>query len=130
MPYVSQPDFDRLLWCADLNCVRGEDSFVRAAWAARPLLWQIYAQAENAHLEKLQAWLARYPAPAAAHALIRAWNQAPGAPAPQQALAGALARTRLGRMEPGGARLGRRPGGAPRFGDALADFCAELAKTS
>ena len=44
LPFVSQPDFDRLLWCADLNFVRGEDSFVRAAWAARPLVWQIYPQ--------------------------------------------------------------------------------------
>ncbi|MVW70578.1 elongation factor P maturation arginine rhamnosyltransferase EarP [Bordetella sp. 15P40C-2] len=79
VPFVAQPDFDRLLWCADLNFVRGEDSFVRAAWAARPLVWQIYAQDEDAHLDKLQAWLARYPGPPAAQALIRAWNRAPGA---------------------------------------------------
>ena len=59
---VSQPDFDRLLWCADLNFVRGEDSFVRAAWAARPLVWQIYPQHDQVHLDKLEAWLARYPA--------------------------------------------------------------------
>lgn len=75
IPFVTQTDFDRLLWCADLNFVRGEDSFVRAAWAARPLVWQIYPQDDDAHLQKLEAWLARYPAPPAAHALIRAWNQ-------------------------------------------------------
>ncbi|CAM4254652.1 elongation factor P maturation arginine rhamnosyltransferase EarP [Bordetella muralis] len=74
VPFVPQPDFDRLLWCADLNFVRGEDSFVRAAWAARPLVWQIYPQEENVHLEKLEAWLTRYPAPAEAQAAIRAWN--------------------------------------------------------
>ena len=62
LPFVSQPDFDRLLWCADLNFVRGEDSFVRAAWAARPLVWQIYPQHDPVHLDKLEAWLARYPA--------------------------------------------------------------------
>jgi uncharacterized repeat protein (TIGR03837 family) len=77
VPFVSQPDFDRLLWCADLNFVRGEDSFVRAAWAARPLVWQIYAQDEDAHLDKLQAWLSRYPGPPEARTLIRAWNRAP-----------------------------------------------------
>lgn len=130
VPYVSQPDFDRLLWCADLNCVRGEDSFVRAAWAARPLLWQIYAQAENAHLEKLQAWLARYPAPAAAHALMRAWNQAPGAPAPQQALAGALAEPAWGEWNQAARAWDAAQAARPDLGDALADFCAELAKTS
>ncbi|KAG0751931.1 hypothetical protein G6F24_013918 [Rhizopus arrhizus] len=90
LPFVAQPDFDRLLWCADLNFVRGEDSFIRAAWAARPLVWQIYPQEENIHLEKLESWLARYPAPDPAHALIRAWNQpetAQTAAATAQALA-------------------------------------------
>lgn len=70
LPFVAQPDFDRVLWCADLNLVRGEDSFVRAAWAARPLVWQIYPQEENVHLEKLDAWLARYPAPETAAAAM------------------------------------------------------------
>ncbi|ALM83989.1 elongation factor P maturation arginine rhamnosyltransferase EarP [Bordetella sp. N] len=74
IPFVSQDDYDRLLWCADLNFVRGEDSFLRAAWAARPLVWQIYVQEEQAHLVKLQAWLARYNPPAPARALIEAWN--------------------------------------------------------
>lgn len=60
LPFVSQPDFDRLLWCCDLNGVRGEDSFVRAQWAARPLLWHIYPQEDLAHLDKLDAFLARY----------------------------------------------------------------------
>ena len=81
LPFVSQPDFDRLLWCADLNFVRGEDSFVRAAWAARPLVWQIYPQHDQVHLDKLEAWLARYPATEGARALIRAWNQ-PDSPKP------------------------------------------------
>src|SRR5690606_16865286 len=57
LPFLSQDAFDQLLWCADLNLVRGEDSFVRAQWAGRPLLWHIYPQTENAHLDKLQAWL-------------------------------------------------------------------------
>jgi uncharacterized repeat protein (TIGR03837 family) len=36
-----------LLWLCDINFVRGEDSFVRAQWAARPLVWQIYPQQEG-----------------------------------------------------------------------------------
>ena len=40
VPFVAQDDYDRLLWACDLNFVRGEDSFVRAQWAARPLIWQ------------------------------------------------------------------------------------------
>ena len=80
LPFVSQDDYDRLLWSCDLNAVRGEDSFVRAQWAGRPLLWHIYRQDEDAHLDKLQAFLVRYTAamPAEAAAAFRgmclAWN--------------------------------------------------------
>lgn len=62
IPFVDQPDYDRLLWASDLNIVRGEDSFVRAQWAARPFLWHIYPQQDDAHLDKLQAFLQRYGA--------------------------------------------------------------------
>jgi uncharacterized repeat protein (TIGR03837 family) len=60
--------------------VRGEDSFVRAQWAAHPFVWQIYPQADEAHRDKLEAFLARYSAglpQATADALAqfwRAWN--------------------------------------------------------
>jgi len=77
IPFVAQDRFDALLWGSDLNCVRGEDSVVRALWAARPLLWQLYPQAEDAHLEKLTAWLARAPYAAHVADLIRAWNATP-----------------------------------------------------
>lgn len=60
LPFVEQDDYDRLLWACDLNFVRGEDSFVRAQWAARPFIWQIYQQSENAHVAKLDAFLGRY----------------------------------------------------------------------
>ena len=56
-PFVDQDAFDRRLWACDLNFVRGEDSFVRAQWAARPLVWHIYPQAEDVHLLKLDAFL-------------------------------------------------------------------------
>lgn len=60
VPFLSQANYDRLLAVCDLNIVRGEDSFVRAQWAARPLLWHIYPQHDDAHLAKLGAFLKRY----------------------------------------------------------------------
>lgn len=82
VPFLSQVDYDYLLWCCDLNFVRGEDSFVRAQWAGLPLVWQIYAQADGAHWPKLDAFLQLYCAelpPSAVTALDnfwRAWNGA------------------------------------------------------
>lgn len=60
LPFVAQPDYDRLLWACDLNFVRGEDSFVRAQWAGKPFIWHIYPQDENLHHKKLGAFLQRY----------------------------------------------------------------------
>lgn len=80
LPFVEQQQYDRLLWSCDFNAVRGEDSFVRAQWAGRPLLWHIYEQEENAHWDKLEAFLALYAkglspaASAALEGLWRAWN--------------------------------------------------------
>lgn len=37
IPFLPQAQYDQLLWLCDCNFVRGEDSFVRAQWAARPL---------------------------------------------------------------------------------------------
>jgi len=59
-PFVAQDSFDRRLWFSDVNFVRGEDSFVRAQWAARPFIWHIYPQADAAHAAKLEAFLARF----------------------------------------------------------------------
>ena len=80
LPFSTQDEYDRLLWACDLNFVRGEDSFVRAQWAARPLVWHIYRQDDDAHRVKLEAFLARFlrdadPAVAGATAAFwRAWN--------------------------------------------------------
>jgi uncharacterized repeat protein (TIGR03837 family) len=60
LPFVAQPDYDKLLWACDLNFVRGEDSFVRAQWAGKPFVWHIYPQDENLHHKKLRAFLQRY----------------------------------------------------------------------
>ncbi|MDB5341564.1 MAG: hypothetical protein JWN70_7183 [Planctomycetaceae bacterium] len=78
LPFLPQAAFDRLLWACDVNFVRGEDSFVRAQWAQRPFVWQIYPQAENVHLAKLDAFLDRYLAelkpPSMAEAVRRCWQ--------------------------------------------------------
>ncbi len=60
LPWLPQPEFDRLLWSCDLNLVRGEDSLVRALWAGRPFLWQLYAQRGGAQAAKLDAFLDFY----------------------------------------------------------------------
>ena len=60
LPFVAQPDYDKLLWACDLNFVRGEDSFVRAQWAGKPFIWHIYPQDKDLHHKKLRAFLQRY----------------------------------------------------------------------
>ncbi len=60
LPWLTQRDYDHLLWASDLNFVRGEDSFVRAQWAAVPFVWQIYEQDDGVHADKLQAFLDRF----------------------------------------------------------------------
>lgn len=62
IPFLNQHDYDHLLWACDINFVRGEDSFIRAQWAAKPFIWNIYPQDEDAHLIKLQAFLEKYTA--------------------------------------------------------------------
>lgn len=77
LPFLAHGQYDRLLWACDLNCVRGEDSFVQAQWAARPLIWQPYVQEDGAHWNKLRAFLARYQhglEPETAKLLAEAWQ--------------------------------------------------------
>lgn len=84
VPFLPQARYDELLWSCDCNFVRGEDSFVRAQWAARPFVWQIYPQQDGAHARKLDAFLELYGAglPEAARGatseLMRAWNRITG----------------------------------------------------
>lgn len=74
LPQMAQTEFDRLLWACDLNFVRGEDSLVRALWAGRPCVWQIYPQHDDAHQAKLQAFLDWLQAPPSLRAFHTAWN--------------------------------------------------------
>jgi uncharacterized repeat protein (TIGR03837 family) len=62
LPFVEQERYDELLWACDINFVRGEDSCVRAQWAAKPFIWQVYPQHDGVHLAKLEALRARYTA--------------------------------------------------------------------
>ncbi len=80
LPFVEQDRYDELLWECDVNFVRGEDSCVRAQWAGRPFVWQIYPQHDAVHLKKLEAFLMLYrsqlgsSASQAVDDLWRAWN--------------------------------------------------------
>ena len=100
LPWLAQPEFDRLLWAADLNFVRGEDSWVRAQWAGKPCVWQAYPQDDGAHGAKIEAFLelALAGAPREVAEAIRDWTAAwnalddPAAPLPAwtpETLAGA-----------------------------------------
>jgi uncharacterized repeat protein (TIGR03837 family) len=60
LPMTDQQGYDQLLWSCDFNIVRGEDSFLRAQWAAKPFIWHIYPQEDDYHLIKLQAFMQVY----------------------------------------------------------------------
>ncbi|WP_173291083.1 elongation factor P maturation arginine rhamnosyltransferase EarP [Thiosulfativibrio zosterae] len=75
MPFLPQAAYDELLWLCDLNFVRGEESFVRAQLAAKPFVWHIYPTEDQAHFDKLDAFLAIYPTLAILKQANVAWNQ-------------------------------------------------------
>ncbi len=81
LPFRSQHDYDELLSLCDFNMVRGEDSFVRAQWAAQPFIWHIYPQDDGVHMLKLQAFEHLYldgldtDAAKAWRAFSNGWNQ-------------------------------------------------------
>jgi uncharacterized repeat protein (TIGR03837 family) len=59
---LNHAEFDAVLQACDLNCVRGEDSFVRAHWASAgpwrvPFVWQPYRQEALGHADKLAGWM-------------------------------------------------------------------------
>ncbi|MBI3526442.1 MAG: elongation factor P maturation arginine rhamnosyltransferase EarP [Betaproteobacteria bacterium] len=127
LPFLAEDDYDRVLWACDWNFVRGEDSFVRAQLAARPLVWQAYPQAGNAHGIKLQVFLDRYSGsgdlPRSLDPLWRSWNGL----TPVQGLPGAWAECmeNRGRFE---TAAGQWPAHLEALGDLagnLAQFCAE-----
>lgn len=74
LPWLTQESFDQLLWACDLNFVRGEDSVIRAIWAGKPFVWQIYPQDDDAHEDKLNAFLDMMQAPASLRDFHQLWN--------------------------------------------------------
>lgn len=77
LPFLSPQAYDELLWRCDFNFVRGEDSFVRAQWAAKPFVWHIYPQDDGAHQAKLAAFLQRYleGAPESTQTAVKAMHE-------------------------------------------------------
>lgn len=124
IPFVDQPSFDRLLWSSDLNCVRGEDSLVRALWAGKPLLWHIYPQDDNAHMAKLDAWLALSPFQPLIADVMRAWNQS-STQSSTTLLQQALAPHAWAEWQAGSAHWTRQLAQLPDLAGALVSFCLQ-----
>jgi uncharacterized repeat protein (TIGR03837 family) len=129
VPFLPQDDYDRMLWASDWNFVRGEDSFVRAQWAARPFVWQAYPQEADAHRIKVQSFLARYLGAAvmgSSAGLVDLWAAWNGLlPPARLAPAWTVCRATADGLA---AIAGQWPGRLEALGDLagnLARFCAE-----
>lgn len=124
LPFVEQHRYDELLWACDLNFVRGEDSFVRAQWAARPFVWHIYPQDEDAHMVKLDAFLERFGAglDGSLHRALadfwHAWNHGQGAAEAWPAFEAALPA-----LAEHGERWAERLEAAGELASKLVQFC-------
>ena len=108
---MTQDEYDLLLWSCDFNAVRGEESFIRAQWAGRPLVWHIYPQEDDAHWDKLNAFSTSMRTAlrrrlAALRAFWHAWNAGEGA---AQAWADLLRSTRRCSSMPRPGRMHRSP---------------------
>lgn len=121
LPFLPQLRYDELLWSCDLNFVRGEDSFVRAQWAAKPFVWQIYPQEADAHLVKLDAFLDCHPAGSSLRAFWHAWNGYGALDWPAFAASLPAQRTAAGDWA-------RQLGGRPDLATNLVEFCLERVK--
>lgn len=124
MPFVDQAAFDRLLWSSDLNFVRGEDSLLRALWAGKPLVWQIYMQNENAHMIKLQAWLDQSPYPEFVRKLMEYWNISDRAAFAAQ-LSTSLEPDNWANWQSECVRWSTKLAGYPDLAHSLVGFCAQ-----
>ena len=82
LPYLTQHDYDHLLWACDMNFVRGEDSVVRAFGSGAPLVWHIYPQDDDAHHAKLLAFLKQMQLSDAWCEFHQVWNGLQAGPLP------------------------------------------------
>ena len=130
IPFLPQRQYDRLLWSCDFNFVRGEDSLVRALGSGRPFVWQIYRQADDAHLPKLEAFLRLLPGGPLAD-VMRWWNRMPGVPPAAMLRLIAEAPADLAALPPGLLERLARPDLARRllaFADSLSTHPAPAGK--
>lgn len=133
IPFVPQRDYDTLLWRCALNFVRGEESFVRALWAQRPMVWQAYRQPDAAHRPKVRAFVAAWardaaPAPAAGAAFVamhEAWNAPPEASAPLLRAALPALLDALPALEEAAARWARANATTPDLATRLVAFARD-----
>jgi uncharacterized repeat protein (TIGR03837 family) len=126
VPFLVPDDYDRLLWSCDLNFVRGEDSAVRAQWAAQPFVWQLYEQEAGAHFDKLDAFLALFAVSIGDSASVlaefwHAWNGDPAAVLDWPALLSALPA-----LAAHGDRWARQLASRPGLADSLIEFASEI----
>jgi uncharacterized repeat protein (TIGR03837 family) len=130
IPFLTQPDYDRLLWSMNLNIVRGEDSFVRALWAGKPMIWHIYRQTENTHLTKLAAWLARTTLPKSAQETMMAWSSTDFAQPLETALSTALTSPNWAVWQNKAAEYTKKIALLPDLASNLAHFCQAKTKNT
>lgn len=130
IPFLTQPDYDRLLWSMNLNIVRGEDSFVRALWAGKPMIWHIYRQTENTHLTKLAAWLARTTLPKPVQELMMAWSSPDRSDSLETALSTALKPPNWGAWQKKTAEYTLKLALLPDLATNLVHFCQVKTKNA
>ena len=59
LPFLPQDEWDKVVFSADFNFVRGEDSLSRACLAGVPFVWHAYPQDKDYQLVKVNALLGR-----------------------------------------------------------------------
>ena len=59
LPFLSQSEWDNLLYAMDVLFIRGEDSLSRACLSGIPFVWQAYPQEDDYQLVKVEALLQR-----------------------------------------------------------------------
>jgi len=57
MPFLSLVDYGVFQSLCDANIVRGENSLCQALITGKPVLWDIYKESNNAHIEKIEDFL-------------------------------------------------------------------------
>ena len=59
IPFMPQPDWDKMMKKCSALIIRGEESMSRACLSGIPFIWQAYPQTEEYHLVKVKALLER-----------------------------------------------------------------------